>query len=100
MHRENISNALKVYDAVRRPFAQDVAIRSARMGNFVQFHPGHPPPGVDLEKVRQDDSRELAKLGKAIDEVWSFHYTVMPDEDWKKAKAMWDGFKPEVVHAV
>ena len=96
MHRENISNALKVYDAVRRPFAQDVAIRSARMGNFVQFHPGYPPPGVDLEKVRQHDSRELAKLGKAIDDVWDFHYSVMPDEDWKKAKTMWDGFKQEV----
>lgn len=96
MHRENISNALKVYDAVRRPFAQDVAIRSARMGNFVQFHPGYPPPGVDLEKVRQHDSRELAKLGKAIDDVWDFHYSVMPDEDWKKAKTMWDGFRQEV----
>ncbi|KAK7676416.1 hypothetical protein QCA50_020634 [Cerrena zonata] len=90
VNTSNIADVLNIYDTIRKPFSQDVANRSTRMGKFFQLHPDHLPPHVDFEKTRQGDRAELEKLGNAIDDLWSFHYTEMPSEDWKRAKSMLD----------
>ncbi|KAK7683133.1 hypothetical protein QCA50_013806 [Cerrena zonata] len=84
---DNITEALKVYDEIRKPIARDVADRSLKMGNLMEFHPDFLPPDADIEKVRDGDEEHLKKIAEAMQDVWSFHYSKMPDEDWDRANA-------------
>ncbi|GJE90596.1 FAD/NAD-binding domain-containing protein [Phanerochaete sordida] len=85
---DNIAEALKTYDAIRRPIAGDVLERSLRIGFLYEFHPEHVPTGTDLEKVRAGDRAELRKIADELQDIWRFHWEWMPERDWERAQVM------------
>ena len=86
MTTSNVVEAFKVYEEVRKPVAQDVHDRSVKMGYLMDFHPDYIPADADIEKVRAGDKDHLEKVAMAMDDVWSFHFSKMPEGDWDKAK--------------
>lgn len=87
----NIHEALEVYDAIRRPIGNDVVERSLRLRFLYELDPDWVPAGTDVAKLHAGDLAELQKLGREIDEIYSFHYRTMPEADWERAKEMLEG---------
>lgn len=88
MTADNVAEALKIYDAIRRPIASDVLERSLRIGFLYEFHPDYVPAGTSLEKVRAGDRAELKKIADELQEIWRFHWEWMPERDWERAQVM------------
>ncbi|THG99501.1 hypothetical protein EW145_g7256 [Phellinidium pouzarii] len=65
--RTNLSFALKVYDAVRRPLGNAMVDRSREAGYLYEF----------------------SELPESIDELkWEVHWSALPDVEWKAAAEM------------
>ncbi|KAI0364648.1 FAD/NAD-P-binding domain-containing protein [Pilatotrama ljubarskyi] len=82
--RENLTSALKVYDAIRRPAAQDVQRRSEANGRLYQLN------AMGWENVTEEESKEggfslekLAEIGKQVERQmsWTLGGSVMVDRD-------------------
>lgn len=86
----NVSDALKVYDAVRRPIANDIVERSLKLGFLYEFHPGYLPAGTDINKLHAGDRDELKKVSDEMQDMWHFHWQSLPEEDWEQACKMLD----------
>jgi len=71
---DNVSRALSVYDAVRRPVATDVAERSLINGRLF----GLQLPGVPLD----EDPLRLPELGEAIRDNWKWGSYMFNNLDW------------------
>lgn len=94
MSRFNVNEALNVYDAIRRPFGNDMVERSRAAGLLYEFN--ELPEDVDESKIDAGDREELAKLGGVIYGKWEIQWTQLPDEEWEKAKRLLDEtLKPE-----
>lgn len=77
-----------MYDAIRRPIANDVVERSLKIGFLYEFHPDYLPAGTDVEKLRAGDRNELKKVSDALQDMWRFHWAEMPEQDWEHAREM------------
>ena len=53
----------------------------------MEFQQCFIPPDADIEKIRSGDEEHLAKVARVMHEIWTFHYSKMPGEDWDRAKA-------------
>lgn len=85
---KNVGEALKVYDAVRRPIAAGMVERSLRAGFLYEFHPDYLPAGIDTAQLCAGDRGELQKLADELQEMVSAHWTEMPEADWERARGM------------
>ena len=89
VNKSNLTEVLQVYDAIRRPIAQDVAERSLRLGGVYELDPVVMNEDIDSAKLDAGDRDELQKL---IPIFWkisdSVHFTEMPDRDWERAQTM------------
>ncbi|GJE94240.1 FAD/NAD-binding domain-containing protein [Phanerochaete sordida] len=84
----NLVDALKVYDAVRRPIADDITERSLRTGFLYELHPDYVPAGTDLDKLRAGDPAELRRITDEARRMSRFHWAEMPEQDWERARAL------------
>lgn len=88
VNRDNITEALKVYDTIRRPFANEVCRRSLRLGFLYDLRAEYLPENVEVDKLRAGDREELLKVADDIEEIWSIHFKALPGEDWERASEM------------
>ncbi|KAH8112076.1 FAD/NAD-binding domain-containing protein [Phellopilus nigrolimitatus] len=86
----NIPEVLKIYDTVRRPFANDVVERSLTIGFLYELERNHLPPGIDAAKLEAGEREELKKLVEEAYRIWSVHWERTPEEDWVRAREMAD----------
>ncbi|THH03319.1 hypothetical protein EW145_g6350 [Phellinidium pouzarii] len=84
--RANVSLALKVYDAVRRPFGNGMVERSRQTGFLYEFN--ELPEFIDKHKLRDSSKVELEKLAKEIYKKWEVQWSALPDVEWKLAEKM------------
>ena len=84
----NVTKALQVYDAIRRPIANAVVDWSLKLGLLYEFVEEYLPPGTDAAKLHAGDRDELKKIGKEMDKIWTFHSNSSPQDDWKRAEEM------------
>ena len=78
VRRENVAEALKVYEAVRLPAAQEVLERSRTVGLFYDFnHPDFDADGVEITheslKTRADE----------LQRYWSRQWEGTPEGAWE-----------------
>lgn len=64
--------------------------RSLTMIHTMTFLPGHLPAGVDPEKIKVNDKKEIEKMTEEMERLWSFNYLGTPQEDWVRAKKLFD----------
>lgn len=85
---QNVPQALKVYDVIRRPIANDIVERSLRQCFISTLHPDYLPSGIDIAKLQSGDSSEWTKVRQDMQDIWSFHGGKMPDDHWEHAQAL------------
>ena len=86
--RKNLPEALTVYDAIRQPIGNDVVERSLKMGFLYEFHPDYLPKGIEIDELRAGNRDELQKLVDEMKCIWEFHWSEMPESDWKRAQKL------------
>lgn len=84
----NVTDALRIYDAVRRPVASDVVERSLKVGLLYELVAEAFPSGTDAAKVHAGDRDELQKVAKEIMDMWVRQNASIPEEDWLRAQDM------------
>ncbi|GJE92729.1 hypothetical protein PsYK624_088850 [Phanerochaete sordida] len=84
----NLRDALRIYDAVRRPVGNEVVERSLHVGLLYELVPSSFPPGTDAAKVHAGDRAELQKVVDEMLRVWAWHSERMPEQDWLQAQEM------------
>ncbi|GLB39496.1 putative FAD binding domain containing protein [Lyophyllum shimeji] len=77
---DTVSDALSIYDQIRRPVAMEVARRSLVNGRLF----GLQLPGFPLD----NEPERLPELGDAIKENWKWTWSTTLDADVKKAVGM------------
>ncbi|KAG5351984.1 hypothetical protein C0989_004278 [Termitomyces sp. Mn162] len=77
---ENVTEALSIYDKIRRPIAMEVAARSLVNGRLF----GLQLPGVPLA----NDPDRLPELGDAIKDNWKWTWTTTLDSALEEAQNM------------
>ncbi|KAH8111730.1 FAD/NAD-binding domain-containing protein [Phellopilus nigrolimitatus] len=87
---ESLPAALKVYEAIRLPHANDVQRRSRENGKLYEFT---DPRFADLDlgdgaTSSESDMQTLRKIGDAIFENWKWAWTTDIEDDRKKATAL------------
>ncbi|EKM54679.1 uncharacterized protein PHACADRAFT_210465 [Phanerochaete carnosa HHB-10118-sp] len=82
----NVKDALRIYDAIRRPIASEIVERSLKMGFLYELSTDGLPPGTDAAKVHAGDRDELQKVIKVMTDLWTWHSASMPEEDWLRAQ--------------
>ena len=92
VHTQNLNLVLRIYDEIRRPIAHEAADRSLRISRVVMFFPEFLPEDVNLEKLRANDKDELRKVTKEIERIWSFSYIGDPEDDWVRAKDLYERY--------
>lgn len=86
--RANAADALRIYDAVRRPVASAVVERSLRVGLLYELVAAALPPGTDAARVHAGDRAEMQKVADEMVRIWAWHGERMPEEDWLRAQEM------------
>ncbi|EKM54680.1 uncharacterized protein PHACADRAFT_185571 [Phanerochaete carnosa HHB-10118-sp] len=84
----NVTDALRIYDAVRRPVASEVVERSLKAGLLYEFVAEAFPPGADAAKVHAGDPDELQKVAEEVMDMWVRQNASTPEEDWLKVQEM------------
>lgn len=79
--RETVSEALHIYDSIRRPFSQDVARTSRINGRYLSF------AGPDAEDCG-DEVLEVLELGEAITKNWEWAWISTVDDEVDDALTM------------
>ncbi|KDQ26320.1 hypothetical protein PLEOSDRAFT_1077335 [Pleurotus ostreatus PC15] len=78
--RETVSEALRIYDTIRRPFSQDVARRSRINGRYLSF--------AGPEDCSDDDVLDVLELGEAITKNWEWAWISTVDDTVDDALTM------------
>lgn len=81
---------MEIYDTIRRPIADEASDASFRMSRTTIYLPGYLPADTDAEKLKANDKEEFKKMAAEIENIWSFHFSKMPQEDWIRAKELFD----------
>lgn len=84
----NLADALRVYDAVRRPIGNEVVERSLRLGFLYELHPDFLPPGTDVDSVRAGDRAQFERIAEDMEDIWGFHSGGLPEDDWRRAQEL------------
>ena len=71
INSSNVTKALQVYDAIRRPIANAVVDLSLRLGLLYEFAEEHLPPGTDAAKLYAGDRDEVQRIAKEMDDIWT-----------------------------
>ncbi|OCB85076.1 FAD/NAD-binding domain-containing protein [Sanghuangporus baumii] len=82
----NLPSVLRIYDAVRRPYANHIVERSYTLGRLVEFI--WAPDCIDVARARNGSKEELQIIGREIRKKWDIHWASVPDDDWKEAERM------------
>ena len=77
---------LRIYDLVRRPFANEAVNRSYSLGRLAEFL--GLPEHIDESRLRMGWKEELEELGREIEKMWNIHFMSLLDDDWKEAERM------------
>ncbi|KAJ3503878.1 hypothetical protein NLJ89_g8235 [Agrocybe chaxingu] len=81
-NRDTIARALSIYDHIRRPFAQQVQLRSRLNGQYFTFC----GPEVDFNSVPEHELlNNLDHLGKAFTKNWDWCWTTSLGDSVKEA---------------
>ncbi|KAG5731013.1 Salicylate hydroxylase [Termitomyces sp. T112] len=88
---ENVTEALSIYDKIRRPIAMEVAARSLVNGRLF----GLQLPGVPLA----NDPDRLPELGDAIKDNWKWTWTTTLDSALEEAQNMFTAATSRVGYA-
>jgi len=83
-HRGNVSDALKIYEEVRLPFANNVVQRSRDMGRCYGLHRVSADGGPVLDL---DGPEQLDHVRKAIEDGWKWQSE--PTWVWDEAEKHW-----------
>ncbi|GLB41291.1 putative FAD binding domain containing protein [Lyophyllum shimeji] len=73
---DTLPDILRIYDALRRPFALDIARRSYQNGRYLSMN--HEDFVLDGSEVEEEPKR-LQKLGQALVENWKWAWTTSLD---------------------
>ncbi|KII86083.1 hypothetical protein PLICRDRAFT_165768 [Plicaturopsis crispa FD-325 SS-3] len=73
--KDTLPRALAVYDAIRRPFAQDIVERSYQNGEWYSFD----GDDFDVNAPQEAQQRTLEKLGEMMKERWQWAWTTTLD---------------------
>lgn len=85
----NASKVLKVYDSVRRPFANAVVETSRLIGLLYELKSASIGAGdIDINKAREGSKVELRKVGEEIQSIWENMWSSLPDKEWSAAQAL------------
>ncbi|EKM60412.1 uncharacterized protein PHACADRAFT_203617 [Phanerochaete carnosa HHB-10118-sp] len=85
---ENVAEAFKVYDAIRRPVASEALECSLRTGFLYEFHPDYLPTGTDVEKLHAGDRGELKNVADELQDMSYIHWAELPGREWERALDM------------
>ncbi|KAK7682311.1 hypothetical protein QCA50_014514 [Cerrena zonata] len=88
VNKDNVIQALNVYDTIRRPIAHDVVEESLRLGGVYELDPTAMREDMDSAKLEAGDREELQKLVSVFRDITTVHFTGMPENDWYQARAM------------
>ncbi|KAI0368760.1 FAD/NAD-P-binding domain-containing protein [Pilatotrama ljubarskyi] len=88
--RAHIPAALQIYERVRLPFTTDIARRAREVGlmyefNAPGFYLGNEGRGEGTGAIREDEKEELDRLGRVVQEMWEWQWTVGLGEQWAEA---------------
>ena len=78
--RDTLSATLRIYEAVRGPFATQLLERSREMGLLYVL----ATPGYDI----CDDEESMGRLSAKILENWRWQWELNVEDDWTKAQGM------------
>ena len=82
----NLPSVLKIYDAIRRPYANHIVERSYSLGRLAEFI--GVPDHIDVARAREGSKEELQLIGQEIRKKWEIHWASVPEDDWKEAERM------------
>ncbi|KAL5498529.1 hypothetical protein ACEPAH_1883 [Sanghuangporus vaninii] len=82
----NLPSVLRIYDAVRRPYANHIVERAYTLGRLAEFIGA--PNYIDVERAQNGSKEELQLIGREIRKKWDIHWASVPDDDWKEAERM------------
>lgn len=85
---DNVHEALKVYEEIRRPISHEAFDRSFKMCRMGLTFPDHLQDGVIIDQLKANDKEAYSKVGKAMEDIWKFHFIRTPMEDWTDAKIL------------
>ena len=86
--KETLPEALKVYDEVRRPFANEIVRKSAASGRLYEFNEPESIIVEDFgktEKVGESDAGLLWNVGHSVCDRWKWAWTTTIDGDQERA---------------
>ena len=90
--RSTLPEALKVYEAVRLPHANDVQRRSRRNGRLFELMTEElgsvPDPVLSLDSEEDENVAKLRQFGDAITENWEWAWKTDVDDDLERALRM------------
>lgn len=85
----NASKVLKVYDSVRRPFANAVVETSRLIGLLYELKSAFfGCEDIDINNAREGSKVELRKVGEEIQSIWENMWSSLPDKEWSAAQAL------------
>lgn len=85
----NASKVLKVYDSVRRPFANAVVETSRLIGLLYELKSASfGCEDIDINNAREGSRVELRKVGEEIQSIWENMWSSLPDKEWSAAQAL------------
>ncbi len=73
--RATVSEALHIYDSIRRPFSQDVAQKSRTNGRYLSF-----AASPDTEDSSDNEVLEVSELGQLITKNWEWAWVSTLDD--------------------
>jgi hypothetical protein len=83
--QESLSQALYIYDTVRRPMALQVMEKSRTNGHYLQFH----GKALDFDNLDKESQLfKLKKFGVAVAQNWDWAWTTSVDESIEAALRM------------
>lgn len=78
--KSNIPKALKIYQDIRLPVANEVVSISRDVGLMYEFN------GAEYDGSDRDDHEAIQRWREAILEKWRFQWTGIPEDDWLAAQ--------------
>ncbi|KAL5514209.1 hypothetical protein ACEPAG_2297 [Sanghuangporus baumii] len=85
----NLPSVLRIYDAVRRTYANHIVERAYTLGRLAEFI--GVPDYIDVARAQNGSKEELQMIGREIRKKWDIHWASVPDDDWKEAERMLKG---------
>ncbi|KAI0637469.1 hypothetical protein C8Q77DRAFT_1086146 [Trametes polyzona] len=85
---KRVPDVLKIYEAVRLPFAREVVSNARKAGLMYEFHwpglyDGTLPGGIEGERRNAWERKRLTELGEAIQEIWQWQWKERVEDQWE-----------------